>query len=1133
MSAKDYNHQAIEAKWQEQWQRDELYKTPDQVAGKENFYALFEFPYPSGNLHVGHWYAYAPTDVIARYHRMTGKNVLFPIGFDSFGLPAENAAIKRGLDPRGWTYQNIATMTNQIKSIGTSVDWSREVRSSDSDYYQWTQYIFTKFLEKGLAYEALQEVNYCPGCKTVLANEQVVNGECERCGSMIQKRTQKEWTLRITDYAEALLNDLDTLDWPEEIKASQRAWIGKSEGANFKFKVKTEKEPHKFALLHGFGRKVGEEDDYMSWLKKELESQGHAVEYYQLPNTENPNVQEQVEFVLKNYNLDDNTTIVAQSLGTIIALKVLEKIKVKNILLTGAFIDYNFKIDFKPDFVNSFDWIFDWNTINSNYYQATVLADKEDFIVANQQTDEVAKYLTHSIYKKVTASAPHFKSPREQVVLENLLPNIEVFTTRPDTLYGVTYLVLSPEHAQITNNQSQITNWGEVENYIRSAKVKSDIERSANKKKTGVLIEGVTAVHPATGEELPIYIADYVLGSYGTGAIMAVPAHDERDNEFAHKYDLPIKQVISISHKYCDGINDYQPEKETIKRQCVDIIIEHPTEDKFLIQIENTNGKEDKHFVGGGIEEGESELDAVASELIEETGFTNFEIKNRVFEKLSCLGYRHTKDKNIDGVTSFYHVKLKDLNQVESEIDQGLHTIEWVEKNQVIKNLSWVPHNLAWEIFLNHSVFSEVGYLINSDKFNSLSSEEAAQKITKEFGETATTYRLRDWSIGRQRYWGCPIPVVYDPDGQAHPVPSEHLPWTLPTDVDHTPDGTAPLARSKELKQRTEDIFGIGWTPAMDTMDTFVDSSWYYIRYTDSANKSELAANSAQQAWLPVDFYSGGAEHTTMHLLYARFFYKAMQDCGLIDSSLVNEPFKQRLNRSLILGPDGNKMSKSKGNVIDPDAQVENVGADAIRTYLCFMGPYNQVSHYPWDSNGLVGVRKFLERVNGLAEYLVDDEIKESNVEMALHKAIKGVTSSIEQKKLNTGVSSLMILANVIEEHKQVNTEQLRTMVQLIAPFAPHLAEEWWSQLNGTGSVHETSWPAHNSDLLATEQVVIPVQINGKKIGQITAPRNAAQALVEKLARGDAKLRIRITGEPKKVIYVKNRILNLVIDKKR
>jgi leucyl-tRNA synthetase len=965
MSAKDYDHKAIESKWQQDWADRRLYETKDSVEGKENFYALFEFPYPSGNLHVGHWYAYAPTDVIARYQRMNGKNILFPIGFDSFGLPAENAAIKRGLDPRDWTYKNIDTMTDQIKSIGTSVDWSREVKTSDPEYYKWTQYIFTQFLEKGLAYEAEAEVNYCPTCKTVVANEQVVDGNCERCDSAIEKRTQKQWTLRITDYAEELLNDLDSLDWPEEIKAAQRAWIGKSQGVNFTFEVKLT-------------------DD-------------------QQPTT----------------------------------------------------------------------------------YQKEV--------------------------------------PVPSVV--------EVFTTRPDTLYGATYLVVSPEHNLVDKYlEVGLPNADKVLEYVKVAQSKTDVQRQEAKEKTGVKLEGVSAIHPATGEELPIYVADYVLGSYGTGAIMAVPAHDERDFEFAQNYDLPIKQVVA-PYTVMKEQSTPRSEQNIFEFEASTVIIQHWDEksDKFYV-VNFENGE--KGLVGGSVEAGESREEAAIREVIEESGFNDIKSTHLLIENAFSRGFKERKNREELCSESLYLVRLNSESR-QNIVDKETKNGEWVKGSEIYNSKILTTHHQSYfEKYFDFSykTFTAEGLLVNSENFDSLTSAEAGEKITEEFGESATTYRLRDWSVGRQRYWGCPIPVVYDPQGQAHPIPEQHLPWLLPNDVDHTPDGTAPLARSGELKARTEEIFGNGWKPAIDTMDTFVDSSWYYVRYTDPQNGRQLATADQQQGWLPVDFYSGGAEHTTMHLLYSRFFYKAMRDCGLLSKAAGDEPFKKRSNRSIILGPDGNKMSKSKGNVIDPDQQVANVGADAVRTYLCFMGPYNEVSHYPWDPNGLVGVRKFLERVNGLSEYMTKNS--PNAVEVALQKAIKGVTESIDQKKLNTAVSSLMIFSNEVEKQKQITKVQLQTMTQLLAPFAPHLAEELWQRYGREGSIHESDWPQYNEIMLQTEEVTIPVQINGKKIGQIKVPRDAAQGLVERLAKGNSKVKLRLKGDPKKVIYVKNRILNLVIDNK-
>ena len=790
-----FDHQSIEQKWQKSWRADNIYGVADMVSDKENFYLLVEFPYPSGDLHVGHWYAFAVTDIIARYKRMQGYNVLFPIGFDAFGLPAENAAIKRGLDPKQWTYDNMTSMRKQIELMGTSFATDREVVTCDPTYYKWTQWLITQLFENNLMYRSTQNVNWCPSCNTVLANEQVVAGTCERCDNEVEQKEMPQWSVKITEYADRLIDDLDDLDWPESIKDSQRNWIGRSYGA-------------------------------------------------------------QLSFVVVNNEL-----------------------------------------------------------------------------------------------------------------------KIDVFTTRPDTLFGATYMVLAPEHAGITELQNQIENWDEVEAYITTAGKKSDLERQENKEKTGVELKGVTAINPGTGEEIPIWIADYVLAHYGTGAIMAVPAHDERDYEFAQKFKLPIIEVI-----------------------------QHVEED----------------------------------------------------------------------------------------------------------------------------VFTGTGTVINSGEFDGLQSEEAKEKITESVEGTMTaTYRLRDWSIGRQRYWGCPIPIVYDPEGKPHAVPKEHLPWLLPEDVDHTPDGTSPLARSQELKERTEKIFGKGWTSEVETMDTFVDSSWYYLRYADPGNTEEFVTKEAEQSWLPVDFYSGGAEHTTMHVLYSRFFHKALYDLGLVSTS---EPYTTRLNRGLILGPDGNKMSKSKGNVINPDDVVAKLGADTVRTYLAFIGPYNEVGNYPWDTDGIVGVRRFLERIVRLHEKIVNDHEDSTGVIQELHKAIKKVGDEIESKKLNTSVAALMSLIKAWEKESIISSEAYLALIQLVAPFAPHLAEEMWERLGMEGSVHMSKWPDFDPKLLIASEVTIVVQVNGKVRDSFVGDPNMAQESAEKEACGLPGVQKHIQDkELIKIIYVPGKLVNIVV----
>lgn len=765
-----YNHKEIEQKWQAVWENERLYRTKDQVPGKENFYTLVEFPYPSGDLHVGHWSAFAVPDIFARMKRMQGYNVLYPIGFDAFGLPAENAAIKHGADPAKWTQENINRMRGQLKQMGNMFDWEREVSACDPSMYRWTQWLFVQLFKKNLAYRGTAVVNWDPVDRTVLANEQVLpDGTAERSGAQVEKRELAQWFLKITEYADRLIDDLDALDWPEPIKVAQKNWIGRSEGAEIDFEIKNQKS------------------------------------------------------------------------------------------------------------------------------------------------------------------------------------KIKIFTTRPDTILGATYLVLAPEHSLVHELLDTTVNRSEVLQYIEIAEKKSEMERIAEgKKKTGVELKGVKAINPATKEEIPIYVADYVLMGYGTGAIMAVPAHDERDREFAEEFGLAIE-------------------------------------------------------------------------------------------------------------------------------DHGL-----VDTREIVKKVG---------------------------------------------GKMTKTYRQRDWLISRQRYWGTPIPIVYDPEGNAHAVPDEHLPWLLPSDVDFKPTGDAPLARSKELKERTEKIFGKGWTPEVDTMDTFMDSSWYFLRYLDPKNEKEFCSKKLQKVWMPVDRYSGGAEHTTMHILYSRFFIKALYDLGLVTE---NEPYRMRMNRGLILAEDGRKMSKRWGNTVNPDEHVARVGADAVKTYLAFIGPYNEVGSYPWNTNGLAGVRRFLERAWVLGETLSEDAPSPA-LEQKLHATIKKVADDIESMKFNTSVSALMILSNELQTIGAVPRSVYETFLKLLAPFAPHLAEELWREVLGhPTSIHLEPWPEYDAGKAASETVEIAVQVSGKTRGTVTVPRESSEDAVVRAVKDDLKMSKYLDFEPQKIIHVPDRIINFV-----
>jgi leucyl-tRNA synthetase len=1129
---KSYDHKKIEKKWQETWTKTKLYETPDQVQGKDNYYLLTEFSYPSGNLHVGHWYAYSVPDILARYMRMKGRNVLYPTGFDAFGLPAENAAIKNKLNPRVWTEQNMAYMREQIRSMGTSFDWSREIATCDPKYYKWTQWLFLQLFKKGLAYRKQTMVNWCPNDKTVLANEQVTDGKCERCGAEVIQKEMLQWNIKITDYADRLIDDLVPLEWPEQIKESQRNWIGRSEGAEIDFPLDIGGKKYKFVILHGF--KSAPDRPRWLWAKEQLEALGHEVILPRLPNPDRPKEEEQVAAALSATTYDENTVLVGHSLGTVVALKVLEKLDtpIARLVTVGGFVNKNFK-DNPRAFEKTFTWSFDGEKIRRNAKSITILHDPRDHAVTSEQAKELSDLLQTPITLG-TSTEPHFTGDKEPEVLMWLRPTIRVFTTRADTLFGATYLVLAPEHPWVTlalGHKSVLKNNEEVAEYVEETKKKSELERIAEQKdKTGVRLEGVEAINPATGEKIPLYVADYVLANYGTGAIMAVPAHDERDYEFARKFALPIKQVVMPVF----GAQDKKP--DAVHRETVNAVVRN--EKGKLLFLKWKEYKWVTNIIGG-IEKGETAEEAAAREVLEEAGYS---AKALFVSPIAIESHFYAEHKK-EWRSRIDHPVLMELDRDQkgpvSEEERSQHDTFWMSFEEAGREGLFKNNMLALDLALGkigaytRPRYGEEQRMVNSGEHDGLSIEEAKTAITEKFGRKKVTYKLRDWIVSRQRYWGVPIPIVHCETCGSVPVPDEELPVLLPEVEDYLPEGSgkSPLAKVSSFVNVTCPKCGAPAERETDTFDTFVDSSWYFLRYSDPHNSSAFASPQRMADWMPIDLYSGGAEHTTMHLLYSRFWHKALFDLGLVTDP---EPYVRRMNRSIILGPDGQKMSKSRGNVIDPDEVVGRLGADTVRMYLAFVGPYNEVASYPWNPDGVVGVRRFLERVWRAAELVVPasdiDDAKYASVDRMLHRAIKKVEEDIQALKFNTGISQLMILLNTIEKEKQLGAEQFAAFLKMIAPFAPHIAEELWHDLGNDSSIHLEAWPAYDESLMREDEVTIAIQIDGKARGDVRIPADADKDATEKAAREAVASRL----EGKKIIrtvVVPARLVNFVLEK--
>lgn len=1162
----NYDHKDIESKWQKEWADNKLYETfPDSDKPKQ--YILDMFPYPSGTaLHVGHPKGYIATDIYSRMKRMQGFNVLHPMGWDAFGLPAEQFALKNKIHPRIAVEDNIAQFKKQLGTIGFDYDWSREINTTDPEYYKWSQWAFIQMHKKGLVHESYEPINWCPSCKTGLANEDLEDGKCERCGSVVIQKPMRQWVIKITDYADRLLDDLQLLDkWPSHIKESQRNWIGKSEGAEINFKIKSEKEEVKSFVIFDFDGVIGDTWEASTSTKALIDncSKEKAIESQMRYASRRPDhargasqetldrsdawydkfrtimmaesgklglFDDMVEWIENHSNME--YAIVSSGCQNYINF-LLEKTNLKPTHML-AYEDHHSKEE-KVEIICK-DWGIDLKDVwyvtdtKADVYELSEIIDTKQLIGCSWG------YLGREALLEVLPENQVVDTPREiDKIFEK---NITVFTTRPDTLFGATYVVLAPEHPLISHLSSLISNLDQVKAYVEKTQNKTELERQQEKEKTGIKLEGVTAVNPVNGEELPVYVADYVLASYGTGAVVAVPAHDERDFEFAKKFDLPIRQVVAKHFTFKGTEYSEKEGLEILKRDVVDAIIRDQDGDFYLIK----EGEDHVHLVGGGIDEGESALEALRREVTEEVGFTEFEI-GKITTSTACWAYRHTKNKNQRTCGSAYEVILKSNKQTTSEIEEGRHELIKVSPDEVLKVITWDNHRYMVEEYLSakSQAFTDHGILINSAQFSGKPSLKSKKAIT-EFagGKWVTRYKLRDWVFSRQRYWGEPIPMVHDAEGHAYPVDESLLPVRLPQVESYEPTdtGESPLAeihdwvnvKGKITEEGTfiEDENGEVFKRETNTMPQWAGSSWYYLRYMDPQNSEALVDLEKEKYFAPVDLYVGGAEHATRHLIYARFWHKFLHDIGAVSTI---EPFTELHSVGLILAEDGRKMSKRYGNTIDPVDMVNRFGADSFRLYEMFMGPFeDQIS---WNTDGLVGTRRFLEKVWRIAEKVKSKTGKKETSKEALrviHETVKKVTDDIQKFRFNTAVSQMMVCVNTLDKEPEIAPEDFVLFLQVLAPFAPHITEELWHLFGNEGSIHVAPWTKADEAFLITESVKIGVQINGKVRTTLElAPDENEASVKEKVMADETVQQWLAEKELVKFIYVPGRIVNIVI----
>lgn len=1231
-----YNPQKIEKKWQKRWEEQSLYRAED-FSEKPKKYILVEFPYPSGaGLHVGHVRSYTALDIVARKCRMQGQNVLYPMGWDAFGLPTENYAIKNKIHPSVATRENVATFKKQIQSLGISSDWSREINTTDPEYYKWTQWIFLELFKRGLAYKKKMAINWCPSCKTGLANEEVVDGSCERCGTPAEQREKEQWMLAITKYADRLIDDLDTVEYLEKIKTQQKNWIGRSEGTSVKFTVKSEKEE-----VQGAKRKAQE----VSGVGCILETKrGEFLFQERDKNT----TRDPGKITLFGGGRQKDETIV-----DCVIREMREELGIEISSFNISFVSVLLSKNTPGEYIDIFS-----------------IRNIEESGVVFGEGRKLRKFsLDRAIQEEgVTDFTKEALRCYKNWVKEN---SIEVFTTRVDTIFSAAFLVVAPEHGLVENVKEKIENISEVREYVEQAKKKTALQRTdLAKEKTGVEIKGVKAINPVNGEELPVWVADFVLGGYGTGAVFG-DAHDERDFEFAKKYEIPLRQSIVPFFSDTTGKDAVRPDAETVRRKTAFAFVKHWSEDKYLCLDWEKFGWHSG--IIGGIEGGESAQEAATREITEETGYSHPEFVRFLGGEMHTNFYAAHKGVNryAEGTGMLFQLK-DDAWKEPKEEETKNHKAVWIEGKEMEKFLNLRNFQYMWEILSGKrsECFTDDGILIDSGEFTGLASQEAREKITawleKEGkGKRQVHYKLRDWVFSRQHYWGEPIPLVHceqcgdeetevkmdinfrddliwkairegkktvetralNPEESSRffgsvkagdalrlvnknsgekkvytvtdvyvfknveelfenkeilseifsgdavetidelkkryaslspeylkkieenglvawrlkkttkvvAVPEEQLPIRLPNVASYEPTdtGESPLAKMTEWVHTACPVCGSPASRETDTMPNWAGSSWYFLRYIDPKNTNALADPEKLKYWMPIDLYNGGMEHTTLHLLYSRFWNKFLYDIGVVP---VSEPYHCRRSHGMILSYDGQKMSKSKGNVINPDDVVREFGADSIRLYEMFMGPFGEA--IAWNTEGVSGVRRFLDKVWRLHEKATSNRQQatsgnggEKEIEIVLHKTIKKVTEDIEGFRFNTAVSSLMILVNRLDSptyNLQPTTYNL--LLLLLSPFAPHITEELWEKTGHTTSIFLEQWPLWDEKLIVDETITMVLQVNGKVRDTISVPADIAEDEAKKLALESEKVQKFLDGkEVQKTIFVKGKLVNIVV----